>query len=128
MNTIFVSGTLKAPAQLKMGDQGYLVTFDMVHEDEMKDATGTIKTILTDWSVSLQYFEEPSEVIDKLNNGVKVLVKGNAEISHQEESGVFKMNCFLEGESLNIMDTASKKLQQKIQRQFADHQSNAMAS
>ncbi|WP_031428893.1 hypothetical protein [Flavimarina sp. Hel_I_48] len=126
MNTVFVSGTLKTAAQLKMGDQGYIVTFKMVHEDEMKDSNGSIKAIATDWSVSLQYIEEPSDIISKLEKGVKVLVKGTSEISHQEEGGTFKMNCTLNGESLNIMDTASKKLQQNIQRQFADRQ--AMAS
>ncbi|MGB3776168.1 MAG: hypothetical protein WA951_13010 [Leeuwenhoekiella sp.] len=128
MNTVFVSGTLNSPAQLKMGDQGYLVTFKMTHEDELKDSFGNSKQVLTEWSVSLQYNQEPTEIIEKLDKGKKVLVKGNAKIEHQEGVDDFTMSCSLNGLTLNFMDAATKRAQKNVSQQFAELRSSAIAS
>lgn len=128
MNAVFVSGTVNTQAQLKMGDQGYLLTFKLTHQDEFKDAHGKLKQIATNWSVSLQYDEEPTDVMNKLEKGMKVLVKGNPEIFHKEVDNVFEMNCFLQGQTLNFLDTAAKSSLQNVSQHFTQKQSSAMAS
>jgi len=128
MNTVFVSGTINTPAQLKMGDQGYLVTFMMTNQDECKDASGALKKIDTNWSVSLQYEEEPVSLLKKLEKGMKVLVKGDAKISHKEVNDTFEMNCSLQGETLNFLTSTVKSVQAVSSKQFTAQQSSAIAS
>lgn len=128
MNTVFVSGTVNTTAQLKMGDQGYLVTFMMTNQDECKDASGALKQIKTNWTVSLQYDEEPVSILKKLEKGIKILVKGDAKISHKEVDNTFKMDCFLQGQTLNFLDSKVKNVQAVSSKQFTAQQSSAIAS
>lgn len=128
MNTVFISGTVNAPAQLKMGDQGYLVTFMMTNQDECKDESGALKQINTNWSVSLQYDEEPVLVLKKLEKGIKILVKGDAKISHKEVNNTFEMDCFLKGKTLNFLDATLKNTQAISPKEFTEQQANAIAS
>lgn len=128
MNAIFVSGTVNTQAQLKMGDQGYLLTFKLTHQEEFKDKHGKLKQMSTNWSVSLQYDKEPTDVMKKLEKGVKVLVNGNAEISHKEVDNAFEMSCFLHGKTLNFLGATAESLPQTVSQQFIENQSSAMAS
>jgi hypothetical protein len=128
MNTVFVSGTVNTPAQLKMGDQGYLVTFMMTNQDECKDERGVLKQINTKWSVSLQYDEEPVSVVKKLEKGIKILVKGDAKISHKEVDDIFEMDCFLNGTTLDFLDATLKNKKAVSSKEFTELQANAIAS
>lgn len=109
MNTVFVSGTIKTPVQVKMNEKGYLITFDMMHCDQSMDDQGTMKQILTPWKVALSYKERPTQLLDKLSTGIKVLVKGDAKIDYEEIDQHYKLNCFLKGEQLNIFEGQTAK-------------------
>lgn len=100
----------------------------MSHLDELKDAHGKPKQITTNWSVSLQYDEEPVDMLKKLEKGMQVLVKGNAEISHREVDNVFEMDCFLQGISLNFMDAATTSAHKNVAQPFTEQQNSALAS
>lgn len=103
MNTIFVSGVLKTPAQIQMNAQGYLLSFDMVNYDKTIDDQGIVKQILTSWKVSLPFAKKPTQMLKKLGRGIKVLVKGDAHINHKEIDNQFKLECSLLAEQLDIL-------------------------
>ncbi len=128
MNTVFVSGTVNTTAQLKMGDQGYLVTFMMTNQDECKDESGALKKIDTIWSVSIQYNEKPVSILKKLEKGIKILVEGDAKISHKEVDNTFEMDCFLQGKTLNFLNSTLKNTQAVSSKQSTEQQSKAIAS
>lgn len=109
MNTIYVSGTLNNPAQIKMGDHGYLVTFDLTHLEKNRDVQGNLNEVKTEWSVSMQYDQDPSELIKKLEKGRKVLVKGDAKIKHTEVNNEFILDCYLQAETLDLMGHSLKE-------------------
>ena len=105
MNTVFVSGTLNKPAQVNVSEHGYLLTFNMLNYDECADSSGKIKQVLTPWTVSLSYDYKPVNLLNRLREGMKVLVKGDAKIDYKEIDQEYKLDCALMGEHIDILDT-----------------------
>ena len=104
MNTVFVSGILRTQAQIEMNGKDYLLTFDMMNHDQSIDPKGTIKQILTPWAVSLRFDKKPTQLLNRLAKGIKVMVKGAAKINYKEVGQQIKLECELAGQQLEIFE------------------------
>lgn len=103
MNTIFVSGHLAKDAHVKVQENGYLLTFKMAHSEEWKDSKGIEHANITWWSVSKKYDTKPTQILSQLQEGSKVLVKGEPNMKHLDVNGKVNLNCSIVGEKIHIL-------------------------
>tara|TARA_R110002020_G_scaffold125281_4_gene282429 strand:- start:6 stop:386 length:381 start_codon:yes stop_codon:yes gene_type:complete len=110
MNTIFVSGHLGKDAHVKVQENGYLLTFKMAHSEEWKDNNGIEHAHITWWTVSKKYDTNPKQILSQLQEGSKVLVKGEPSMKHLDVNGKVNLNCSIKGENIHILSSQPAEL------------------